>query len=521
VIVKESLTGLSAGAAVYHRVNANIDDSDNLTLAIRKEDRTLAAVETALNRFVYDESVHFQKLRVICAADTNYIKSGSYMYQGPQTNPTWMAYVLHGTKTVLEMIESSNQDMPGGHASFNEATVIWNVGVTYSLGNTVLRGTVEYQSLQSGNIGHVPESSSTYWARVGYVIYMNVANSFTTGLVYQSGTSTACSIESGYVATSPAIAGDLVGTGVILVLPPNRRTQILANSTYLKFASPCTYHASTDQSLAGEELMVIANDTIREAGVDYEESFGGPKGMIKMRRTMPPNTRMRFRLLGNYGSAINAKASGISLQQAYNGGNTVSVSSSAPIAISCAGDLTTAMSIQAGLLLLSPGIEGVADKSFHIGTETSRANDIWSQYQYIKTHDNYAGSYVKTFTATHSLAGTDCATTTTAVATTDGFAYRIKISAVARLVPIPLPPPAKYGEASFKVEGTFFNRAGVVTMAGSPSSDIFGFNADGINYALEFAISGTDIVAYLYGSTLGTTLWAFTVEVQAIGGTAG
>src|ERR1019366_7070383 len=88
----EDVSTLAPGLAVtYYRLNYAISDSDNLTLAIRKEDRELAKLNTINSRTVYDENAYIQEMDFTGAG---LIVSGDYIYTGSQANPTALAWVM-------------------------------------------------------------------------------------------------------------------------------------------------------------------------------------------------------------------------------------------------------------------------------------------------------------------------------------------------------------------------------------------------------------------------------------------
>jgi hypothetical protein len=473
VIVSEDVSGLTTGSTVqYFRVNRFIQDQDNLTLAIRKEDRQAGHIETSLLRPVYDESVYIQKINL---SGTGIVRSGSYVYTGSLTNPTALAWVLHGSADVSESIEGATILMPGGNATVGPNSILVHV----------LFGT-----FNNGD-----------------------------GL-NQNGTSTGRTVNN--PGNPPFEAPEVFGNdvaGVELVLPPNRRTQVVG-SGFVVFGTHSYYKQNPDPALTGEELLVIVNDGIRQAGLDYLETFGGPKAKIMLVRSVPPNTRMRFRNQSAYGSAVVAKSGDASLQSAYNTGNTILNSPNRPVEIT-ADDVAagnTAL-INRGSIRINGGpaaAGGIFNESgtqtFVIGKETDMPKETWSGMDAVKTHLSHPDSAWKRKTAAQVVTG-DAATVVTdsAIQLVEGQAYRIKMSAIARRSDGPL------GVSSFVIEGTFYRQGGQVFAAGSPASIILGSSGDGYNYAAAFGIQGTQVVLVVYGSAGAVVQWAVGIDWQSVG----
>lgn len=474
VILAEETTPLSINDDVeYHRLNKNVNDQDNLTLALRKEDRELGQLQSVLNRPVYNESVFPQQINL---SGLGTVRSGSYIYKGSQTNPTALAWVLHGNAAVNETIETVSVSMPGGHFSVGASAVLVHI----------------------------------------------VFGSFSHGDgLFQNGSSTGCTVNNpgNPPFSSPSLFGGTGGTGIELVLPPNKRTQVVG-SEFLVFGAPAVYKASMDLSLTGEDLLVIVNDGIREAGLDYEEVFGGPKAKIRLVRSCPPNSRLRFRILSSFGSALAAKAGNITLQDAYNGGSTIQCVSSRPVEITAANvNAGEEALVNRGSILINGGASQLGgifnetvDKGFVIGKEDDKPKESWTALEALKSHDSHPDSATKRKTAAQTVTGASgTIITDSAITLTDGQAYRIMVKATARRSDGPL------GVASFSMEGTFYRSGGGALAAGSPISIINGADGDGLSYALAFGLSGNDVVAVGYGSAGATVQWVLTIEWQAVG----
>lgn len=483
VIVKEDVSDLQLGQEVtFIRDNYKIEDSNNLTLAIRKADREQARINTALERPIYDERAYVQQINL---AGTGLVRSGSFIYQGDPDNPSALAWVLHGTAPVIEKIESFDQSMPGGHASYGPDAVL---AVIYS-------GT---------------------WAD-GSAVFQNGAN---TGRTVDN--------PGDPDFESPELVGGV--NGVEIVLPPNRRTEV-KGSAIVVWPAQASYKASLEDNLAGEELMVISNDTIRQANVDYEETFGGPKAKIKVVRSMPPNTTLRFRVMASFGSAIAKLAGNVTLQLAYDGGRIISTIAGAPVDIRAGGATTGGAALVArGSVEIngqgsSPtdiigGIFGPRtpvnqDQAFIIGNEANKPKSVWKGEDYVKSHTGYAGSawVRKTGSGVSTGSGTSVISNTS-VTVPVGRSARIAVNATARRTDGPL------GIASFRIEGTFYNTGSGAVAAGSPTTIHFGGAGDGEQYAVSFGLVGDDVVLVAFGTTGSTIQWVTGIDYQIIAGSA-
>ena len=475
VIVQQPLGALGAGNNVtYFRQNQFIEDTDNLTLAIRKEDRQAGFVQTSLTRPVYDESMYIQQMNL---SGSGTIRSGSYVYQGPITNPTALAWVMHGNAPVSETIESTSITMPGGHSTVGPNAILVNI----------------------------------------------VFGSFLTGTgLFQNGSSTGRTVNnpSNPPFAAPSVYGDAVGGGVEIVLPPNARTEVVSSGGITVYGTHSFYKQSSNALLTGEELLVIVNDGIRQAAYDYTETFGGPKSKVQFIRALPVNTRIRFRCMTAYGSAVAAAAANVSLQTAYNAGNSIICSAGIPVAITASSVNTgeTALALN-GSLTIGGGVSqlggiynAVGDQGFQIGKETDKPQNVWAGTDNVKTHSGFLGSALirKTAAQTVTVAtGTIIAGSTLTLQ--DNYAYRIKINATARR------SDGTFGVASFSMEGTFHCESGVAAASGSPVTVDNGFDGDGVNYAIVFALSGNQVMAVVYGSTAATVQWALSMEQQGVG----
>jgi len=493
VVVNEDVTDFrtilaaqpSGSEVTYFRTNYELKDQDNLTLAQRKTNRIDAKQHTDLNRPVYDESI----LPLLLPLDPSGsdIVSGSYIYQAATVsdwqNPTALAWVCHGSgATYTEFLEGAEVNMPSGG---------W--GDDFCLIHVI-----------SGN-----------WTTDGVEIYQYLPSGATV---------TGRDIDN---PGNPDLVNPTIPINTKLVLPPNRRTQIISGGGgYLKFGSNANYKASLLDALMGEELMVVINDTIRESGIDYKETFGGPKGVIEILRDLSPNSRLRFRIMPAYGSALIKISGGISLQIAYINGNIIVALAGRPVSIE-AGDSITggtgfvlkgSMEIDGQGSPLSNIVGGIfgprtpvnIDQAFLIGKEANKPKEVWSGSNYVKTHTGYAGSAWARKTASHVTSGSSLSSIpSTAVTVAINKVARISMTATARRTD-------DIGGASFRIEGTFYNIGSGAVAAGSPMTTHLGGFGDGNLYAVAFGVIGDD-VRLVTGGTDGSTIqWVFSMDYQLI-----
>lgn len=475
VIMDANTSILSAGQNVtYVRVNRFIQDQDNLTLAIRKEDRSLGVVDTAINRPVYDESIYIQQVNLGGAGT---VRSGSYVYKGPLSNPTALAWVVHGNAAVTETIEDSLITMPGGHITVGASAILVNI---------------VYGSFLDGD-----------------------------GL-FQNGSATGRTVNNpgNPPFTAPPVYGDTSAGGVEIVLPPNKRTQIKSPSGFVVYGTHSFYKQSIDPTLTGEELLVIVNDGVREANYDYSETFGGPKAKIRFIRTTPPNTRMRFRAMSTFGSSVVSSSSDVTLQSAYNAGNTIQTTASRPVTITSDNvNAGSAGLVNRGSLLMNGGasqlggiFNEISDQSFVIGRENNKPKEAWTGLEAVKTHSSHPGSAKLTKTSAQVVTGAvGTVIAGSEVTLVDLYSYRIKMTATARR------SDGTFGVASFTLEGTFYRNGGAAAAAGNPVSVINGVDGDGNNFAAAFGLSGNDVVLVVFGTAGSTIQWACTTEWQGVG----
>lgn len=474
VVLQEDVSGISNGDQMtYFRVDYAINDPDNLTLAIRKEDRELARVNTNLSKPIYDESAFLQQINM---NGSGAVKSGDFIYKGTYpTNITALAWVLHGSANVSESIEGTPVTMPGGIFGSNSILVM-----------------VYYGSFNDG------DAINQLGAQVGSRTVNNPGNP---------------------AFLAPAIPGDL-NTGTELVLPPNRRTQIVSGTSFVVWPQNMTFRASSDPALAGEELMVVINDQVRQAEVDYRETFGGPKGKIRIGRSLPINTRIRARVLGSVGSIIASAASAVNLQLAYNAGNTIVTQIGVPVVITASDFASggTAASFIGNVTIdgsdgtnITNGLFGPADQRFLIGKEANKPKEVWTGLAAVKTQVGWTNSGWKNMTAAQvTTNATATAVTGSPITVPSGYALRVCMTATGR-------NSAATGQASYRIEGLFTREGGNVTLVGSPSGMIIGQNGTGATTAFVFGIVNPGTVqGMVVGNSGETWYWTVTIEYQLV-----
>jgi hypothetical protein len=483
VQVEQDVSVLSNSDVVtYYQNDYAILDQDNLTLAIRKEDREQARVNTVLDRIVYDESAYIQQINF---SGFGTVQSGRYIYTGPIDNPTGLAWVMHGTAPVTETIDNQVVTMPGGHPSVGPNACLVHI----------ISGAASFTNGMAVNQIDMTNNSSVSTGRT----INNPGNP---------------------PFDAPPIVG-ASGSGVQLVLPPNRRTQVYSGGGgYSIWPTDSYYKATTVDALAGEDLLVIANDSIRQAQIDYEEVFSGPKGIIRIVRSLPANTRMRFRSLATYGSALIAQSNGVTLQIAYNNGQVINALAGVPVQVN-AGDAASggaAIAIAGSLVINGDDglgnivgiIKGTADKKFSIGSESNKPLESWAALLAVKTHINSPGSAMYRSTADVTTTSTGATTVTdSAISVPDNTVIKVQASGVAREI-------SNNGQAAFVCEGSFYMSGGVLTMMGSPITTILGTDGNGSTYAMTMAVVANQVMLVAYGDSTAT-YWAFAIDYQMIG----
>lgn len=478
VVTQEAVSALNPGDMVtYFRLNFSIEDPDNLTLAIRKEDRQLAKVNTDLNRPIYDESVYIQQVNM---NGSGTVRSGSFIYKGAfPTNITALAWVLHGSANDSETIEGASVTMPGGDFGPDSILVHIYFG-SFDDGDTVNQNGAPVGTRTVDNLSNPPFEA-------------------------------------------PSVPGDL-SVGTEIVLPPNRRTQLVSGTDFITWPTNSAYRASTDPALAGEELLVVINDSLRQAELDYRESFGGPKGKIRIGRDLPENTRIRFRNLGSVGSIIASSVSGISLQLAYNAGNTIVTAIGVPVSV-IASDFAsqgTALRLTGNLEIdgrsgpnvingimgpLSPNV----DQAFVIGKEANKPKEIWTALTAKKTQVAWDGSAWTEKTAVQvTTTSAPTVVTDSDIVVPDNRAIRVCMTLTGR-------EATGLGSASYRIEGLFYREGGNVTLVGSPSNLIVGQNGSGTLTSFVFGITNPDTVqGVIIGHPTQTWYWTSTIEYQMV-----
>jgi hypothetical protein len=483
VQVSQSVSPLSNGNIVtYYQNDFAILDSDNLTIGIRKEDRELAHVNTTLDKTVYDESAFVQQFNFTGpVGGTGVVAAGQYIFTGAINNPSGLAWVLQGTAPVTITVDNTMVTMPGGNPSVGSYACLVHI--------------------------------------------ISGAASFTDGTpINQINTTTGASVSTGFTLTNPGnppFTAPTIATGVQLVLPPNRRTQVYSGGGgYAVYPADSYYKASSVDALAGEDLMVIANDTIRQSQIDYLEIFSGPRAIIQIVRPLPVETRLRFRSLATYGSALIAASNGVTLQIAYNNGQVINTLAGVPVTINAADAASGGAAIAlAGSLRVNGndgignivgGIIGNLDQNFNVGFETNKPYQVWAAELIAKSQTSYTGSGAVRTTAAATTTNSGATNVAdSAITVPNNMAISVRASGVAREI-------SNNGQAAFTCEGSFYMSGGTLTMMGSPVTKIIGFSGNGSSYAMTMTVVGNQVVLVAYGDVTAT-YWAFTIDYQMIG----
>jgi hypothetical protein len=493
VIVEESVEDFVTGAVTYYqRNNFKIHDDDNLTLAIRKNNREIASHETALSRPVYDESVFPQELSLDSPGDD--IPSGSWLSivgTGTAENPEALAWVLWGGSVTTETIEGVLVEMPGNPEPADVPCIV-----------------------------HV---------------YYDPSNLFEQGFPDPPPQLSVNGVPVGRFADGEPLKPAELTAGMELVLPPNRRTQRLGVGSIVKWGDMASYKASLEEHLRGEELMVAINDTIREAGQDYEETYGGPKAKIRLLTDLAPNSRIRFRNMAAYGSPLLRFGLGNSLQQGYDLGAAITVNTGRPVNIITSNGSVTGLQLNASVEIDGRGgvtLGGIfgprptavtnEDQAFVIGRENNKPKEVWSGEEYVKSHALYAGSAWSRATASLSTAGAALtAIPDSAVTVALGETIRIVYTITARR-PESGAPLTEAG-ATFRMEGTFYNLGAGAVLAGVPiTTHIGSYNTTATPtfepQTVMFGVAGNDIQLMVLPPTDGgVTHWIVGVDYQRVG----
>jgi hypothetical protein len=276
----------------------------------------------------------------------------------------------------------------------------------------------------------------------------------------------------------------------------------------------------------GGELLVIANDTPRECAIDYSEINGGPgnsvafRAKIRLLRTLPLYTRLRFRNLATFGVAPQAGSGVITLQNAYNGSisgggdATIDTVLGKPVWIRPPASSVLGMRVSGlfGVDGPSSGVQSLNDKESALGSATNRWSTLWSQQTNVKQHDNYTGSQaVKTTAAVTSVGvGLTLAFQRTLPANT---AQRLKIMAIARNDTGIGGPDTQSG---FEVDAVLRREAGTAVLVGAPITNVIGMSLDSFQHMINVQTSGNDVQVFVAGGTGQTCHWALTIEFQEI-----
>ena len=485
-VFKENGTGFAtSGSIKYRRPDYAIADEDNLTRAIRKLDRLMAKISTVTGRPIYDESLFIQKITISTEADSSstIIRSGYYI----TTSAGGLAWVVAASNT------TTNQEVKDPTAGTTIASALL-IHVISDPGSAFVSGVTITQSIP--------------------------------------GVSSATRTITSATPTAPAIYGDSAGVGAngqILRLPPNTRVSIPDNGLSGPRGGkvyPMAAFNTASAAVGGGELLVVINDTPRECAVDYiEAADNGPAifagsgspisnaAAIKLVRSMPTNTRIRFRNLATFGLTPPSGTSVVNLQSAYNAGNTISTAAATPVQIVAGSASEVALNVSNGRIQISSssgsGIQPAADKGSQVGFDIKRFANVWTQQVNVKTHDNVTGSEWVQRTAAIQ-------TTTAALVTADTYtlpdpsAYRFTVTAVGRRL------SGGPDSAMFRMEFAAYREGSGAVLLGSPSTTIIAQSSNAGAYVIVPVVSGNDVQIQVAGDTGQTVQWALTIDYQRV-----
>jgi hypothetical protein len=496
-VTKENISSLTLGAGkTYRRPNKSMENTDNLTRAIRKLDRLIARFSTILNRPVYDESVFVQKITLV--ADTGNqnetIRSGYWV----TTSGGGLAWVL---------------------AASNSSDANWTREVRHP--DT---GLIQDNML----LLHVIANPGGTQFNAGQTLLQAVPGA----------TPATRQISAGLSSTK--IWGDLNGvTGQIIKLPPNTRTGLGNNGT----SSPtngsiqpyAAYNAKPQKG--GGELLVVANDTVRECGLDYleDDTSSGPArfpGMgqyitnaaqIQILRQMPENTRFRFRNLATFGLPPVISPATFTLQTAYDGpggggsasGRIVNVVAGFPVQFQHPTGSTVVQRVAGRIEITNDsgtGIQPSADLSSQVGFSDKRWSEIWTSHQKISSFPTgqYPGAEWIQRTSGVSTSGA-ALQTAFILAIQDNRAYRIRASVVGRRTDV---PGTAY--ASFTVEALVYRQGGGAVLAAAPVSIVIGQTPAASAYVATIDVNGNNARVRVGGDTGHIVEWVASVDYQSV-----
>lgn len=485
-VAKESVSSLSTGAARYRRPSRAMDDTDNLTRGARKIDRTLARILTILDRPVYDESVFVQSIGMTSGADTaaRAIRSGYWL----ESSSGGLAWVLAASNDGSAQFPLEVKDPLTGSDDTNRL-LIHVISGTFNNGDTLTQA--------------VPNATAA----------SRVQNSDVEDVM---------------------LWGDDV-TGQNIKLPPNTRTGISNNGS----ASPtlgqvqpyASYNAAANKG--GGELLLIANDTPRECGIDFLEDSNSPgparfinstienAATIKLVRPMPLFTRLRFRNLSTFGLPPIVAPSSVTLQSAYNGpqpspsGSTITTVSGVPVTIQNPSLSEEVLRIN-GRLVLDQGagtaILPSGDLGSSVGTGTNRFGQSHIGVLNVRSTPTgqFPGSDWKFRTAgvvTNSASFSNIYSETLPVNTS----VKIRAEVMGRRTDV------VGGYASFVVEALLAREGGSAAVIAAPVTTIVSMSPVAYAYSATIVASGSNFSVVVAGDTGHTVTWVSSISYQVVG----
>jgi hypothetical protein len=231
----------------------------------------------------------------------------------------------------------------------------------------------------------------------------------------------------------------------------------------------------------------------------------------------------------SFGSALAAKAGGVSLQIAYDGGNSIVTSGLlSPVYIdasnkSLGGASAVGEKISGSLVLdgnysgsIINGLFGPTDQQFIIGNESNKPKEAWTALQAVKSHASHPASASKTITgAGTSVGASSYIIPATKVTLAPNQTVRVEAKFTAK-------KSSGFAGATFRVEGCFYHDGVNVVQADSSLMELHGAYGEAIpdsvnvGYIASLQTIGLDILPTVYGVS-DPVEWAVTMNWQIVG----
>lgn len=455
---EDDISDLSLSTARLLKNNFSVTDGDNLTVGVRKTSRDLGEVSSLVGQPFYDESAHVRLLDL--TSITGPIVSGDFI--------TWpgggVAWVLSGTGG--ETLSASGSTLPFSILVHRYSGTLNAPGVTIT---------------QGGN------TAATASALTEVGIFGNAT------------------------------------TGQVIKLPPSQRSGIPSNQSTGPLSGEVRPHAfyNAKSGIGGGELLLIANDTMRECNIDYLEVVGGPgttpatRASIRIVRGMPISTRLRFRKLPSFSSRVSSgSGSGGTLQNAYDssvsggGSATIVLASSKPIILSATSASSVGLTVGGIVEVTGTGssFRSQNDLESTLGSAANRFAETWTGALKIKGGTNYTGS---------ELQVTQANVTTTSSAFTPAFLLTLVTGVSYRIRATVLMRRTDTGDetAYMQTDSLFSGTAGAVV---STVSVVFGATSGAGAYACTADVSGGQARILVAGDVGHTVVHTIALEIQQI-----